>query len=141
MRYLFVLLLLIPSIGAANTLAGKGASKTYDATGKLLQKTDANGRHYDAKGNYIGKTTNTGKHYNASGNYIGKTITTTSGSKQLDAKGKLQQKTDARGNIYNANGQYQGKKTVVSPRKTTQRNAKGKVVSVRKKDDGNHTVN
>ena len=31
------------------------ATKTYDAKGKLVQKTTANGRHYNAQGQYIGK--------------------------------------------------------------------------------------
>lgn len=63
-------------------------SKTYDAKGKLLQKTTAGGRHYDVKGKYIGKTTSQGRHYDAKGRYTGKTVTGTNGSRRYDAKGK-----------------------------------------------------
>lgn len=63
-------------------------SKTYDAKGKLISKTTANGRHYDSKGKYIGKTTIQGRHYNAKGRYIGKTITSSSGTRIYDAKSK-----------------------------------------------------
>ena len=64
------------------------ASKTYDAKGKLIQKTTASGRHYDAKGKYIGKTTQQGRHYDAKGRYTGKTVTNANGSRLYNAQGK-----------------------------------------------------
>ena len=86
------LFLLFPLVSQAATPKGapapSSASKTYDAKGKLIQKTTVSGRHYDAKGRYIGKTTSQGRHYDARGRYTGKTITTANGSRTLDAKGK-----------------------------------------------------
>lgn len=56
-------------------------------------------------------------------------------SKTYDAKGKLLQKTDERGRIYDAKGSYQGKVKPVSPVKSEKRDAKGKLVEVKKTDD------
>ena len=69
------------------------ASKTYDAKGKLVQRTTAQGRHYNARGQYIGKTTQQGRHYDAKGRNTGKTITTTRGTRTVDAKGKTVRQT------------------------------------------------
>ena len=138
MKYLpFCLLLaLSPLAGIAdNKAATTPASKTYDAKGKLLQKTDDKGRHYNAKGQYQGKTSPDGKHYDAKGKLTGKTVTAPTGSKSYDAKGKLLQKTDERGRIYDAKGSYQGKVKPVSPVKNEKRDAKGKLVEVKKTDD------
>lgn len=111
------------------------ASKTYDAKGKLLQKTDDKGRRYNAKGQYQGKTTTDGKHYDAKGKFTGKTVTTPTGSKSYDAKGKLLQKIDERGRMYDAKGKYQGKVKPLSPVKSEKRDAKGKQLEVTKTDD------
>lgn len=72
------------------------ASKTYDAKGKLVQRTTSQGRHYNARGQYIGKTTKDGRHYDAQGRYIGKTIVTQSGNRTLDSKGKKVPKSKTR---------------------------------------------
>lgn len=69
------------------------ATKTYNAKGKLVQKTTSNGRHYNAQGQYIGKTTQQGRHYDAKGRYTGKTMTTGSVTRTVDAKGKPVQQT------------------------------------------------
>jgi YD repeat-containing protein len=119
----------------ANTKPVSSASKTYDAKGKLVQKTDDKGRHYNAKGQYQGKTTTDGKHYDAKGKFTGKTVTSPTGSKSYDAKGKLLQKTDERGRIYDAKGKYQGKVKPLSPVKSEKRDATGKLVEVKKTDD------
>ena len=133
---LSLLLVLSPLPAMADGQANKNqASKTYDAKGKLLQKTDDKGRHYNAKGQYQGKTTRDGKHYDAKGKLTGKTVTVPTGSKSYNAKGKLQQKTDERGRIYDAKGKYQGKVKPVSPVKSEKRDAKGKLVEVKKTDD------
>ena len=58
-----------------------------------------------------------------------------SGSKNYDAQGKLQQKTDERGRIYDAKGKYQGKIKPVTAVKSEKRDAKGKLVEVKKTDD------
>lgn len=120
---------------ATKTPAKAQASKTYDANGKLLQKTNDQGRHYNAQGQYQGKTTSDGKHYDAKGKFTGKTVASATGSKSYDAKGKLLQKTDERGRIYDAKGKYQGKIKPVTPAKTEKRDAKGKLVEVQKVDD------
>jgi hypothetical protein len=132
---LYLLLTLSPLASIADENAKNGASKTYDATGKLVQKTNDKGRHYNAKGQYQGKTTSDGKHYDAKGKFTGKTVTSPTGSKSYDAKGKLLQKTDERGRIYDANGKYQGKVKPVGVTKTENRDAKGKLVEVKKTDD------
>lgn len=119
----------------ANTKPVSSASKTYDAKGKLVQKTDDKGQHYNAEGQYQGKTTTDGKHYDAKGKFTGKTVTSTTGSKSYDAKGKLLQKTDERGRIYDAKGKYQGKVKPVTPAKTEKRDSNGKLVEVNKTDD------
>lgn len=111
------------------------ASKTYDAKGKLLQKTDNKGRYYNAQGQYQGKTTGDGKHYDAQGKYTGKTVTTPTGSKSYDANGKMLQKTDERGRSYDAKGKYQGVLKPVNAGKSEKRDAKGKLVEVKKTDD------
>lgn len=72
----------------SNLIAPQGASKTYDAKGKLVQRTTAQGRHYNARGQYIGKTTQDGRHFDAKGRYLGKTITTPNGQRSMDARGK-----------------------------------------------------
>lgn len=74
--------------GAQPTQVGNQASKTFDAKGKLISKTTANGRHYDAKGKYLGKTTGQGRHYDAKGRYTGKTVISNNGTRLYDAKGK-----------------------------------------------------
>lgn len=133
---LSLLLVLSPLPAMADGQANKNqASKTYDAKGKLIQKTDDKGRHYNAKGQYQGKTTRDGKHYDAKGKLTGKTVTAPTGSKSYDAKGKLLQKTDERGRIYDAKGKYQGKVKPVNPVKSEKRDAKGKLVEVKKTDD------
>ncbi len=119
----------------ANAKPANSASKTYDAKGKLLQKTDDKGRRYNAKGQYQGKTTTDGKHYDAKGKFTGKTVTTPTGSKSYDARGKLLQKTDQRGRIYDAKGKYQGKVKPLSTGKSEKRDASGKLVEVKKTDD------
>jgi len=146
MKYLPVCLLcvLLPVSGVAHagladnkasTKPVSSASKTYDAKGKLVQKTDDKGRHYNAKGQYQGKTTTDGKHYDAKGKFTGKTVTSPTGSKNYDAKGKLLQKTDERGRIYDAKGKYQGKVKPLSTDKSEKRDAKGKLLEVKKTDD------
>jgi YD repeat-containing protein len=89
---LLCLLLLLPLASHATTSKGsapqQNASKTYDAKGKLIQKTTSSGRHYDAKGKYIGKTTQQGRHYDATGRYTGKTVTDANGSRLYNAQGK-----------------------------------------------------
>ncbi len=119
----------------ANAKPVNSASKTYDAKGKLLEKTDEQGRRYNAKGQYQGKTTTDGKHYDAKGKFTGKTVTSPTGSKSYDAKGKLLQKTDERGRIYDAKGKYQGKVKPLSLIKSEKRDARGKLVEVKKTDD------
>jgi YD repeat-containing protein len=120
---------------STETPAKAQASKTYDANGKLIQKTNDQGRHYNAKGQYQGKTTSDGKHYDAKGKFTGKTVASPAGSKSYDAKGKLLRKTDGRGRIYDATGTYQGKVKPVSPVKIEKRDAKGRLVEVKKTDD------
>jgi hypothetical protein len=132
---LFLLMLFIPVCGFAKDDPKGSATKTFDAKGKLLQKTNDNGRHYDPKGHYQGKTTADGKHYDAKGKFTGKTIQTPTGTKSYDAKGKLLQKTDARGRIYDAKGKYQGKVKSIGPARTEKRNAQGKLVEVKKAHD------
>jgi phosphate-selective porin len=89
---LLCLFLLFPLASQASTPKGTSApspaSKTYDAKGKLIQKTTASGRHYNAKGTYIGKTTSQSRHYDAKGRYTGKTVKVSNGSRIYDAKGK-----------------------------------------------------
>lgn len=119
----------------ASTKPVSSASKAYDAKGKLVQKTDDKGRHYNAKGQYQGKTTPDGKHYDAKGKFTGKTVTSTTASKSYDAKGKLLQKTDERGRIYDAKGKYQGKVKPFSKGKSEKRDARGKLVEVKKTDE------
>jgi hypothetical protein len=133
---LFGLLLALASPHSATASSAKphaSASKTMDAKGKLLQKTDSHGRHYNAKGQYLGKTSSDGKHYDAKGKFTGKTVTTTSNgtisSKSYDARGKLLQSTDSRGRITDAKGKYQGNIKARAPHKTERRDAKGKLVS------------
>ena len=94
------------------------ASKTYDAKGQLIQKTDDKGQHYNAKGQYQGKTTRDGKHYDAKGKFTGKTVTAPTGSKSYDAKGK-----------------YQGKVKPVNTGKSEKLDATGMLVEVKKTDD------
>jgi YD repeat-containing protein len=84
---------LAASTPATKTSSQQVASKTYDAKGKLVQRTTAQGRHYNARGQYIGKTTQQGRHYDAKGRYTGKTITTTRGTRTVDAKGKTVRQT------------------------------------------------
>ena len=89
---LLCLLLFLPLASHATTPKGsapqQSASKTYDAKGKLVQRTTAQGRHYNARGQYIGKTTASGRHYDAKGRYTGKTISTSRGNRTVDAKVK-----------------------------------------------------
>jgi hypothetical protein len=125
----------VAEMQATKTPAKTQSSKTYDAKGKFIQKTDDKGRHYNAKGQYQGKTTRDGKHYDAKGKFTGKTVTAPSGSKSYDAKGKLLQKTDERGRIYDAKGKYQGKVKPVNAGKSEKRDANGKLVEVKKTDD------
>ena len=129
-------LVLCPLPAMADGQANKNqASKTYDANGKLIQKTNDKGRHYNVKGQYQGKTTSDGKHYDAKGKFTGKTVASPTGSKSYDAKGKLLQKTDERGRIYDAKGKYQGKVKPLTPAKIEKRDANGKLVEVKKTDD------
>jgi hypothetical protein len=112
-------LVLCPLPAMADGQANKNqASKTYDANGKLMQKTNDKGRHYNAKGQYQGKTTSDGKHYDAKGKFTGKTVASPTGSKSYDAKGK-----------------YQGKVKPLTPAKIEKRDANGKLVEVKKTDD------
>lgn len=81
------------STSSSQTRSQQVATKTYDAKGKLVQRTTAQGRHYNARGQYMGKTTRQGRHYDAKGRYTGKTITTSRGTRTVDAKGKTVRQT------------------------------------------------
>ena len=52
--------------------AAEPSSSIYDASGRYLGRTDADGRVYDAAGRYQGRTDKSVRRYDASGRYLGR---------------------------------------------------------------------